>query len=358
MQQRFGKNQGMRVFRDFRSAEDPEAPVTVLKKRFKYQAPPKARQAPRRRAAGPRDAAPVGGRHAERRRRGGRVGHAASGLSRASLPMSASNAVLIAGRNSASGHPLMVAGPQVSYFNPQILTEQDVHAPASGDLPGIDARGASFIGVNLYVQLGRGRDYAWSATSAGQDNIDTFALRLCEPGGGKPTLAVDALPLPRRVPAGRGAGQDQHVAADRRRRHAGRDAEAARGADQARAGRGPRARARPPHAVREAALDLLPRGRLGRRLHGLQRPGAGARRRELPARGEPDRLHVQLVLRGPGADRVLQLGQQPRAREGDRSRLPGRGQAAARVARVGPGPLDRALLRGGQAPAGRSTRST
>jgi Penicillin amidase len=42
--------------------------------------------------------------------------------------------------------------------------------------------------VNLYVQLGRGRDYAWSATSAGQDITDTFALELCEPGGGPATL--------------------------------------------------------------------------------------------------------------------------------------------------------------------------
>ena len=34
--------------------------------------------------------------------------------------------------------------------------------------------------MNLYVQLGRGRDYAWSATSAGQDIIDTFAVDLCD----------------------------------------------------------------------------------------------------------------------------------------------------------------------------------
>ena len=74
----------------------------------------------------------------------------------------------------------MVAGPQVAYFNPQILMEQDVHAPATDGRPGIDAQGAAFVGINLYIQLGRGRDYAWSATSAGQDNIDTFALPLCD----------------------------------------------------------------------------------------------------------------------------------------------------------------------------------
>ena len=85
--------------------------------------------------------------------------------------------MLVSARESASGKPLMVAGPQVAYFNPQILMEQDVHAPAAPGKPGIDARGASFIGLNLYVQLGRGRDYAWSATSAGQDLIDTYAVR-------------------------------------------------------------------------------------------------------------------------------------------------------------------------------------
>ncbi|TDU74759.1 penicillin amidase [Streptomyces sp. KS 21] len=55
--------------------------------------------------------------------------------------------------------------------------------------PGISARGASFAGVSMYVQLGRGQDHAWSATSAGQDITDTFAVELCEPGGGAPTAA-------------------------------------------------------------------------------------------------------------------------------------------------------------------------
>ena len=48
--------------------------------------------------------------------------------------------------------------------------------------------GASFPGTNLYVQLGHGRDYAWSATSAGQDITDSFAVKLCEPDGSKPTI--------------------------------------------------------------------------------------------------------------------------------------------------------------------------
>jgi acyl-homoserine lactone acylase PvdQ len=60
--------------------------------------------------------------------------------------------------------------------------EEDLHGP------GFDARGATFPGVNLYVELGHGNDYAWSATSAGQDIIDTFAEKLCEPDGSQPTV--------------------------------------------------------------------------------------------------------------------------------------------------------------------------
>ena len=87
------------------------------------------------------------------------------------------------------GAPVAVFGPQVSYFTPQILLEFEIHAPGGPTGPPLDARGAAFPGTNLYVQLGHGRDYAWSATSAAQDIIDTFAVKLCEADGSKPTLA-------------------------------------------------------------------------------------------------------------------------------------------------------------------------
>ena len=93
-----------------------------------------------------------------------------------------SNALLVTGKKTATGHPIAVFGPQTGYFMPQLLVEKDVHGP------GIDARGAAFAGTDIYVQLGRGRDFAWSATSAGGDNIDQFVLKLCEPGGGAPTV--------------------------------------------------------------------------------------------------------------------------------------------------------------------------
>ncbi|ACZ91360.1 penicillin acylase family protein [Streptosporangium roseum] len=94
-----------------------------------------------------------------------------------------SNAVVVSAAKSASGHPIAVFGPQTGYFAPQLLMLEELSGP------GIRARGAAFAGLNLYVLLGRGTDYAWSATSSGQDITDTYALQLCEPGGGTVTTA-------------------------------------------------------------------------------------------------------------------------------------------------------------------------
>jgi acyl-homoserine lactone acylase PvdQ len=92
-----------------------------------------------------------------------------------------SNALLVAGEHTADGHPIAVMGPQTGYYSPQLLMVQELQGP------GISARGASFPGVSFYVQMGRGADYAWSATSAGQDITDTFAVELCEPDGSAPS---------------------------------------------------------------------------------------------------------------------------------------------------------------------------
>ncbi|KPC61377.1 penicillin acylase family protein [Streptomyces chattanoogensis] len=92
-----------------------------------------------------------------------------------------SNALLVSGKHTASGNPVAVFGPQTGYFAPQLLMLQEIQGP------GISARGASFAGVGMYVQLGRGQDYAWSATSAGQDITDTYALDLCNADGSRPT---------------------------------------------------------------------------------------------------------------------------------------------------------------------------
>ncbi|MHB8532860.1 MAG: penicillin acylase family protein, partial [Solirubrobacteraceae bacterium] len=75
---------------------------------------------------------------------------------------------------------IAVMGPQVGYYTPQILMEEDLHAPD------FDAEGVAFPGTNFLVELGRGRDYAWSATSANTDNVDQVAEQVCNPSGGAP----------------------------------------------------------------------------------------------------------------------------------------------------------------------------
>lgn len=183
---RFGSRRGKRLWREWAAYEDPDAPTTVRRRRFPYQTPPRrpARGALALADQGSLRTTPVIAGESDPPPSGA---SAIDGLLDGLLPgkggqRAMSNALLVSGKESASGRPLAVFGPQTGYFSPQILMEQDVHAP------GIDARGASFAGVNLYVQLGRGPDYAFSATSAGQDITDTFALELCEPDGGKPAL--------------------------------------------------------------------------------------------------------------------------------------------------------------------------
>jgi acyl-homoserine lactone acylase PvdQ len=194
---RFGAKKGRTLWEQFAAFDDRDAPTTVQGTRFPYQTKPK------RRAKGAEQPPDPGSFKALEVSRSETAPPAGGGLlpggnlplpgapplpgtptlpgglplplpPLGALPKAMSNALLVSGANSASGHPLAVFGPQVAYFAPQILMEEDLHGP------GIDAKGVAFPGVNLYVQLGHGRDYAWSATSAGQDIIDTFAVPLCD----------------------------------------------------------------------------------------------------------------------------------------------------------------------------------
>lgn len=94
-----------------------------------------------------------------------------------------SNALVVSAADSASGHPIAVFGPQTGYFAPQLLMLEEIEGP------GLSARGASFAGLNLYVELGRGPSYSWSATSSEQDTTDTYAVTLCNADGSKPTTS-------------------------------------------------------------------------------------------------------------------------------------------------------------------------
>ncbi|MHB8693203.1 MAG: penicillin acylase family protein [Solirubrobacteraceae bacterium] len=171
----------------FVDPSDPEAPTTVRGKSFPYQTLPAPTRAGVAKIALPDPGSVQFAGHVV-------AGAAPSGTVLGGLrrphqllafPGSMSNALLISARDSAGGHPAVVMGPQVSYFAPEILMEEDIHGP------GIDAIGAAFPGVNLYVELGHGRDYAWSATSSGQNIIDTFAVPLCNPAGGAVSTSSD-----------------------------------------------------------------------------------------------------------------------------------------------------------------------
>jgi acyl-homoserine lactone acylase PvdQ len=174
---RFGRRPGRRAWRDFRSKNDPEAPTTVLKRRFPYET---TSAFAKRGLAIPdpgsvKEASVVPPIEDRASRSQGPLANVGAELLRALRGgLHASNWELVSARESSTGHPIGVLGPQVGYYLPQILMEEDLHGP------GIDARGATFPGVGLFVLLGHGRDYAWSATTATSDNTDTFAEVLCQ----------------------------------------------------------------------------------------------------------------------------------------------------------------------------------
>jgi acyl-homoserine lactone acylase PvdQ len=173
--QRFGLRRGRRVLADFRALEDPEAPVTTTR-RFPFDSPGKPRAAATAMLdpGSYRKADPRAGNLAVRSR---------SALGGFRLKHHASNAMVITGRRSESGNPLMVAGPQVDFYSPEIFSEFSVRGP------GIAARGVGLPGVGPYVLIGRGRGFTWSITTAQGDLADEFAEQLCEPDGSAPTLA-------------------------------------------------------------------------------------------------------------------------------------------------------------------------
>ena len=93
-------------------------------------------------------------------------------------PTEESNAILVGASHSQNGHPIAVFGPQVGYFNPEILLQEDLHGP------GYEAAGVAIPGASEVVEMGRGINFAWSATSANNDDIDQRLELLCNPNGG------------------------------------------------------------------------------------------------------------------------------------------------------------------------------
>jgi acyl-homoserine lactone acylase PvdQ len=147
LEERFGADDARRVFADLRSANDPEAPVTI-RGSFPHALPASAAQGSVVIDDGSFSGVPL------------------------DQPAPASSAILVGSKRSETGHPLLVAGPQVGYFFPELFAEMEL----AGD--GFATRGAVFPGVP-FVLVGRGPDFAWSATSSQADNSDLFVETLC-----------------------------------------------------------------------------------------------------------------------------------------------------------------------------------
>jgi acyl-homoserine lactone acylase PvdQ len=187
---RFGQRDGARVYADLREQDDRDAPVTVTEH---FPWPLTGRLDPR--SVAPLDYGSVRSRNPIVADSSGPAPDLSGTAKpspawlrwiqthRVTFPHDESNATLISARHSSSGHPLFVAGPQVGYYSPEILFEEDLHGG------GINAEGASFPGISEYVLLGHGRRFAWSATSAGSEQEQIFAERLCNPDGSQPSRA-------------------------------------------------------------------------------------------------------------------------------------------------------------------------
>ncbi|MFF7596639.1 penicillin acylase family protein [Streptomyces mirabilis] len=176
-QSKYGVTEGTKVWESFRERNDPEAVLTVHNgESFPYASKPDTAQGEALPDAGSVTQEPLvydrTGSAATATATGASATAAATTLTSAKRGMS--NALVVSGKYTASGHPVAVFGPQTGYFAPQLLMLQEIQGP------GLSARGASFAGLSMYVELGRGQDYSWSATTSGQDIIDTYAVELCQ----------------------------------------------------------------------------------------------------------------------------------------------------------------------------------
>jgi len=194
---RYGQEKGSKIWSDLRSQNDPGAQVSI-KTPFNYEQVPSSLD-PNSLAmptAPHSDAYALGHEDCQPTIMGTLPAQfSAAGVTVDLTPLleavgrgipHASNELIVDGAHSATGHPIAVFGPQTGYFVPQLLHEIDLHGP------GLQARGVSFAGTEVFVELGHGVDYAWSATSAGADIIDQRLEKLCNTDGSPATIKSTA----------------------------------------------------------------------------------------------------------------------------------------------------------------------
>jgi acyl-homoserine lactone acylase PvdQ len=167
LETKFGAAEGLKIFHDLREVNDPEAPTTT-KNSFPYDQVP----------TGPTPGSPL----IDAGSTSAAAVHAAV-VAKASR-RKASNFLVVDRKLSKTGNPLAVMGPQLGYFYPEIVMQADMHGG------GIDAQGI-IAPISPYVFIGRGKDFAWSLTSAGSQNTMQFLEKLCNPDKSPPTRESD-----------------------------------------------------------------------------------------------------------------------------------------------------------------------
>jgi len=155
LERRLGAKRGRAVWNDLREAYDPAAPASV----------------PGHVQLQPRPVSTTGNVLLDPGSMSARARAALATVSR--YRGHASNELMVSGARSSTHHPIMVAGPQIGYFYPGFTTEIVLNGP------GVHQRGVTSAPFPGYIFIGRSQYQAWTLTSAGLDQIDTYVETLC-----------------------------------------------------------------------------------------------------------------------------------------------------------------------------------
>ncbi len=185
LQDKLGKDLGRQVLKDLQDPLDPKAVVTDPGQQ-PYGQPGTIDQAavalPDLPGGNVKIAAGTGGIPSSATPPSGAGAGGSTFLDSLGLPAHMSNAMLVSGSHTTTGHPIAVMGPQTGYQGPNFWDEIALHGPH------YDARGVAFANLQFAVLIGHGKSYAWSATSASGDVVDTVLDKLCNTDGSTATI--------------------------------------------------------------------------------------------------------------------------------------------------------------------------
>jgi len=80
-----------------------------------------------------------------------------------------SNAMAVAGEYTETGRPMLFGGPQMGLVKPPVIYETGMHGA------GFDVVGVAVVGTPAVI-IGRTPEFAWTATSGGDDMVDVIAV--------------------------------------------------------------------------------------------------------------------------------------------------------------------------------------